>query len=349
MGLPIYRVFINNREHALLERDIWSERFVQASMLLGGKRFPIRIRYRGGHTREYPKRSYEIRTSRATYHFNAEYDDPSMIRNALSFRFFDSIHVPSPATEHCVLHINDRNAGVYLRIEGVKASFFRRRGIPVRSIIYAVNDNADFTDKSLSKKSMFSGYSLIKGGQQDCTKLSQFIHHIHVYEGEELQQYLRRHLDIENYLLWLSGAVLTGNYDGFNQNYSLFEHRTSKLYRIIPWDYEGTWGRNCYGKLVDSNLVKIHGDNKLTEKILSYRVYRQQYKALLARLLGTVFTVRRQLPIVYRMYNHIADDVYKDTNQKWSAKVFDGEPDTIRYYIENRREDIADELRKLES
>lgn len=346
MALPIYQIFINHREQALLKRDIWSERFVHASMLLGGKRIPIGIRYRGGHTREYPKKSYEIRTSHATYHFNAEYDDPSMIRNALSFKFFNSIQVPSPATEHCVLHINERSAGVYLRIEGVKASFFKRRGIPVRSIIYAINDNADFTDKTLSKKPMFSGYSLIKGSNQDRVKLSRFIRYIHLYKGDELQKYLQRYLDIGNYLRWLSGAVLTGNYDGFNQNYTLFEHRTRKLYGIIPWDYEGTWGRNCYGKLVDSNLVKIHGYNKLTEKVLSYPDYRQQYKTLLAHLLDTVFTVRRQLPIVYRLYNQISDDIYKDSSQKWSTPLFDGEPDTIRYYIENRREDIADQLRR---
>lgn len=349
MGLPVYQVFINDKEYELLKSDIWSDSFVQAYMMRGRKRIPIRIRYRGGHTREYPKKSYEIRTSRATYHFNAEYDDPSMLRNALSFRFFDSIDVPSPETQHCVLHINNKNVGVYLKIEAVKAPFFRRRGIPVRSIIYAVNDNADFTDKRLFKKSFFSGYSLIQGNEQDRAKLSQFIRNIHVHEGEKLQLYLQRNLDIDHYLRWLSGAVLTGNYDGFNQNYTLFEHRSRKVYRIIPWDYEGTWGRNCYGKLVDSNLVKIHGYNKLTEKLLSYQVYRQQYKTLLTRLLNTVFTVRRQLPVVYRMYNNIADDVYKDPQQKWSSKVFDGEPDTIRNYIENRRHDIVDQLRRLDT
>ncbi|WP_054954734.1 CotH kinase family protein [Paenibacillus dakarensis] len=349
MGLPVYQIFINSKEHELLKSDIWSDSFVSAQMLQGGKRIPIRIRYRGGHTREYPKKSYEIRTSQATYHFNAEYDDPSMIRNALSFQFFDSINVPSPGTRHCVLHINGKNAGVYLRIDGVKSSFFRRRGIPVRSIIYAVNDNADFSDKSLSKKSFFSGYSLIKGGEEDRTRLSQFIRSLHIYEGEQLQQHLQSCLDIDNYLRWLCGAVLTGNYDGFNHNYTLFEHRIRKVYRIMPWDYEGTWGRNCYGKLVDSNLVKIHGYNKLTEKILSYRVYRQQYKALLLHFLDTVFTVRRQLPVVYRMVNNIAEDVYKDPNRKWSTGVFDGEPDTIRSYIENRRQDIVDQVKRLDA
>ncbi|MCV4230679.1 CotH kinase family protein [Virgibacillus sp. LDC1] len=348
MPLPVYRVTIKDKDYEQLKSNIWSNHFVPAQLVSGGKRIPIRIRYRGGHTREYPKKSYEIKTSKYTYHFNAEYDDPSMIRNALSFQFFNSIHVPSPSTRHCVLHLNHENLGVYLNIEAVKTPFFRKRGIPVRSIIYAVNDNADFTDKRSSGKSSFSGYNLIKGSERDRVKLSNFVQQIHLKVGAELQQYLRKHLDIENYLRWLCGAVLTGNYDGFNQNYTLFEHGKTRTYRMIPWDYEGTWGRNCYGKLVDSDLVKIQGYNKLTEKILSFRPHRQRYKALLSGFLESVFTVRRQLPIVYKMHNAIADHIYKDPNHKWSDKVFDSEPDTIRKYIDQRRQDIMNQLGSLD-
>lgn len=117
---------------------------------------------------------------------------------------------------------------------------------------------------------------------------------------------------------------------------------------MIPWDYEGTWGRNCYGKIVDSNLVKIQGYNKLTEKVLSFRSHRQRYKALLSGFLESVFTVRRQLPLVYKMHDAIAADVYKDPNHKWSTKVFDAEPDTIRKYIDQRRQDILSQLGSLD-
>ncbi|ANY75869.1 spore coat protein CotH [Paenibacillus ihbetae] len=348
MPLPVYRVVIKDKDYEQLNSNIWSNRFVPGQLVVGRKKIPVRIRYRGGHTREYPKKSYEIRTSKYTYHFNAEYDDPSLIRNALSFHFFNSIRVPSPSTRHCVLTLNNENLGVYLNIEAVKTPFFRKRGIPVRSIIYAVNDNADFTDKRSMGKSPFSGYNLIKGSERDRLKLSGFIQDIHQKEGADLQQYLRKHLDIENYLRWLCGAVLTGNYDGFDQNYTLFEHGKRKTYCMIPWDYEGTWGRNCYGKLVDSNLVNIQGYNKLTEKVLSFHSHRERYKTLLSGFLESVFTVRRQLPLVYKMHDAIAADVYKDPNHKWSTKVFDAEPDTIRKYIDQRRQDIKNQLGLLD-
>lgn len=124
MTLPVYHIHVSTNEYQRLTSNIWSEAFVNGTMQMDGKQLPIRIRYRGGHTRAYEKKSFEIRTASRTFHFNAEYDDPSLLRNALSFQFFESIRVPAPATRHCVLYLNDQLAGVYVRIEGVKSSFF---------------------------------------------------------------------------------------------------------------------------------------------------------------------------------------------------------------------------------
>lgn len=348
-GLPEYRIFIDPKNEKLLQQEIWSDRYVQANMRYGGKTTPIRIRYRGGHTREYPKKSYEIRTPSIIFHLNAEYDDPSLIRNALSFHLFNSIGVPSPQTRHCLLTINGKPAGVYLQIEAVQPSFFRRRGIPVRSIIYAVNDNADFSDQKPPDKSLFSGYHLIQGGERARTKLMKFISTLQTLKGEELRSFLQARLHIDNYLRWLCGAVLTGNYDGFKQNYTLFEYGGTRLYGMIPWDYEGTWGRNCYGKSVSPGLVRIEGYNKLTEQVLSCRVYRQQYKRRLTKLLDTTFTAERLLPVVQRMQGHIAEEVSRDSGLRWNSRMFEKEEQTIKRYIEQRHRYLTGKLKTLDS
>ncbi|MEC0241115.1 CotH kinase family protein [Paenibacillus dokdonensis] len=351
MGLPVYRIVIKEKDLKQMESQIWSDRFVPATMSNGSGSEPVRIRYRGGHTREYPKKSYEIRTSRVTYHYNAEHDDPSLLRNALSFHFFNTIGVPSPATQHCVLQLNGETQGVYLRIEAVNQTFFRVRKIQVRSIIYAVNDNATFDLNKVGtdtpKSSLFSGYSLIRGTGEDRQKLIRFIRDIHAKRGRMLQKYLGGRLYMDNYLKWLSGAVLTGNYDGFQQNYTIFEYKKRKAYGFLPWDYEGTWGRNCYGKSVASDLVRIEGYNRLTGKVLAFSSYRQQYKKRLEDILASAFTVQQLMPVVRRMFNQIEDDVYRDPKYKWPRGMFISEPDVIQAYIEDRRKDIRRELQNL--
>lgn len=60
MSLPVYRVMIKDKDYEQLNSNIWSNRFVPGQLVIGGKRIPIRIRYRGGHTREYPKNPMKL-------------------------------------------------------------------------------------------------------------------------------------------------------------------------------------------------------------------------------------------------------------------------------------------------
>ncbi|MBB6023395.1 spore coat protein H [Paenibacillus sp. JGP012] len=350
MALPVYHITVSDNEYQQLTSNIWSDTFVNGTMQMHGKQLPIRIRYRGGHTRGYVKKSFEIRTSSRTFHFNAEYDDPSLLRNALSFQFFESIRVPAPSTRHCVLYFNGELLGVYVRIEGVKSFFFRQRRMPVRSIFYAVNDNASFSlspGSSNSGTDLLSGYCLIRGNMEDRQRLRRFIQQLNGKSKMDLFRFLQSRVDINNYLRWLSGAVLTGNFDGFHQNYTWYEKEKSRKYGILPWDYEGTWGRNCYGAKVNPNLVRIQGYNKLTGRLLAFRTFRGQYKKLMKQHLERAFTEKRVMPLVYRLHDEIKEDVRNDPYMKWPMDVFLSEPEKIRTYVKERREHVSAALRQL--
>ncbi|GIP35743.1 CotH kinase family protein [Paenibacillus sp. J2TS4] len=351
MSLPIRHVIIRDPQLDLLQKDVWSKKFVDAYILNQDSREPIKLRHRGGHTREYPKRSYEIVMDKETYHWNAEYDDPSMIRNALSFQFFQWIGVPSPQTRPVRLYMNGQNLGVYLEIEAVDRRFFRRRGISVQSIFYAINDNANFgvidPDTSRRKHSLFDGYELILGGNKSRLQLQSFISKLNTLSGQRLSTFLSSNLDIENYLRWLAGAVFTGNYDGFDHNYTLYRHKSRGIYRMVPWDYEGTWGRNCYGKPCGSDLVRITGYNHLTKKLLEYPRVRKRYKAILEDILKTHFTTRRIMPVIHQLHSKISPYIYRDHGRKWSFSTFHGEPDFMRNYIVERRKLIAKDMTRL--
>lgn len=351
MALVEYHIVIDASERERMQKQIWSGTFVRGRLLYGGRNVPIRVRYRGGHTRDYPKKSYEIRIGGKTYHFNAEYDDPSLMRNALSFRFFQSIGVSSPYTRHCLLRLNGQSQGVYLQIEAVNRAFFRRRSIPAATLVYADNDSANFSRISpqtgKTKQTLFEGYKQMIGSRAGRLKLQRFIDRLHRLRGKRLRSFLRRRLDIDNYLRWLAGAVLTGNYDGFDQNYAFYEHKRTGRYRIVPWDYEGTWGRNSYGLPCASDLVRVDGYNALTEKLLADPTVRRRYRDLLDRLVSVEFTESSLMPVVHRLHAAIREDVRRDSTRQWSFAVFDGEPEWIRRYIRERRRVVQRELTRL--
>ncbi|MBJ6363864.1 CotH kinase family protein [Paenibacillus sp. GCM10012307] len=351
-ALPLRSIHIDSNEiKRMQEEDVWSTRFIQVTLEMDGIAMPARIRHRGGHTRLYPKKSYEVVLDNGTaLQWNAEYDDPSMLRNALSFHYFNTIGVEAPGTKHCNVEWNGQPLGVYLEIESVDQAFFERRGLECRSIHYAVNDSANFrlTDPITRKRktSWYEGYELKLGKKADRSRLIAFIRKLHQTKGRELRSHLLERLDTPQYLKWLAGAVLTGNYDGFDQNYALYEVKQGGKYRIAPWDYEGTWGRNCYGKPCGAELVRVQGYNRLTKLVLAVPTCRSYYRNLLTELLDTSFTERELGPLVQAMHQSIAQNIQRDVTRKWSYTAFENEYSMIMNYIRERRRVIQKELKQ---
>jgi spore coat protein H len=352
MALPVIMLKISESASDELDRNLWNNRFVTASIRTEGKSAPIKLRYRGGHTRGYPKRSYEVVLAGRTYHYNAEYDDPSLIRNALSFAFFTMLGVSAPRTKHVHLYRNGESLGIYLEIEGVEKSYFGRRGTQAAALFYAVNNRADFSlyepDSGDLKPSLLVGYEHRFGGSAEKERLVRFIRGLNQREGKASAAFIGARLDVDNYLRWLAGAVLTGNYDGFEQNYAIYRDRSGGKFRIIPWDYEGTWGRNCYGVPVASDLVEVTGYNRLTEALLNDASFRRRYKEILRWALAEPFTEDRLLPKARKMLARLTLTRKSDEERwsRWDYEEFTGEMKVIRNYIRERRAIIAREIRR---
>ncbi|RED64158.1 CotH kinase family protein [Cohnella lupini] len=351
MPIPIRAITISDAASWELEKNLWNDEFVPAKMTVNGVAVSVKIRHRGGHTRDYPKRSYEVVNKNQTVHYNAEFDDPSAIRNALSFAFFPMIGVPTQKAKHVLLKMNGRSLGVYLEIEAVERSFFRKRKIGASSLFYAVNNRADFglysPDSDRLKSSLTSGYEHRFGDSSEKVKLAAFIKGINVRNGKQAESFIRSRLDVSNYLRWLTGAVLTGNYDGFEQNYAIYRSGGTDKFRMIPWDYEGTWGRNCYGRLVDSDMVQVTGYNFLTRKMLKYSSFRNQYQSTLRTALAGPFTETRIMPLANRMLGQISPYIREDRARKWSYADFLGESGVIHNYIKERRSIVKKEMAYL--
>lgn len=351
MTIPIKELRLGAAASLALENNLWSNRYVAAMLHDGRRAMPVKVRYRGGHTRGYPKRSYEVVANGIVSHYNAEYDDPSMIRNALSFAFFNKIGVPAPKSKHVRLFVNGEPAGVYLEIEGVGRPFFRRRGISANALFYAVNNDADFglfgSSSGERKSSLLSGYEHRFGGPAEKSKLIAFIRELNEEDNARAVKRTLARLDVDHYLRWLAGAVLTGNYDGFEQNYAIYRSGRTGRYRIAPWDYEGTWGRNCYGKVVDSNMVSLTGYNHLTRMLMEQRPIRTRYARLLKRFINGPFTERRLMADADAMMTRLAPYIREDNSQKWSYREFKGESSRIRAYIRERREKVKAELSRI--
>ena len=351
MSLPVLSLQLEEKALLRLERNPRADRFVEAVLVEAGQTASVRVRYRGNHNRKYPKRSYDILSAGRIRHFNAEYNDPSMIRNALSFRFMNRIGVPAPRTRFCVLKVNGGPPGVYVELESVDREFFRERGMDAAMLAYAENDDAHlglfYAGTRKRKASLFEGYRLVIGGEGERRRWESFIFLLNLLDGPNLETYLLRHLDVERYLRWLAGAVLTGNEDAFDHNYAVYRDAAGGKYAFVPWDYEGSWGRDCYGSKTPADAVRVTGYNRLTARLLDLPSFRRRYRDLLAMILDEHFREDILVPVIRGMLEEILPDLRRTAGNRRPASAAPWELRVMARYIRARRKCVLDEIGRL--
>ncbi|WP_064094052.1 CotH kinase family protein [Rossellomorea aquimaris] len=357
--MPLYRLFLQPEDVKELKSDIWCDEPVAGSLRIDKKKFDIDIVYRGSHTRKFNKKSYYVSFYKPKtflgakeWHLNAEYRDPSLIRNKLSLDFFSSIGVCSPKSQHVFLVINGKQEGVYLQLESVDEQFIINRNKAAGSIFYAIDGDANFSlmsdlDKEV-KKNLLLGYEQKCGNKEDRNVLEDFIYSINTLLPSEFEKKIEKYIDVDKYLAWLAGVVCTQNYDGFVHNYSLYVSGETGKIEIIPWDYDATWGRDVNGKAMDYDYVRIQGFNTLTARLLAVNSFRKSYKYLLTSILTNQFTPEFMEPKVNSLHEYIRPYLSKDPYKKDDISLFDQEPQFILKFIKDRREYLIQNMKLLD-
>jgi spore coat protein H len=357
--LPTYYLYIHPNDLKELRSDIWCEDPVQGSLKIDKKKLDIDLVYRGSHTRKFKKKSYNIRFYQPKFflgakeiHLNAEYKDISLMRNKLSFDFFTSIGVIAPKTRHVFLNINGKSEGLYLQLESVDEQFFQKRNYPLSAIFYAVDGDANFSllsdlDKDV-KESLELGYEMKYGTEEDTGYLQELIYKINTLPRDDFEQSIQGYVNVNQYLRWLAGVIFTQNYDGFVHNYSLIRNKETGLFEVSPWDYDGTWGRDVNGKVMEYDYVRVEGFNTLTARLLDIQTFRKEYRSIIEEILLTEFTVEKMKPKIEELYETLRPYVIKDPYIQHQLSKFDQEPEFILNFIRDRSNYIRENLHKFE-
>lgn len=352
-------ISVTPEQLAKLNHNVRAEIWIPAVLRLDQDECEIKLAYRGSHTRKFPKKSFQIKfISPDIYkgvkeiHLNAEYADPSLIRNKLSFDFFSRIGAMSPQANHVLLYINEIFAGIYLMIESVDKHFLQKRNLSDGPIYYAINSNANFSllhPKTTDvKDSLESGYLRKYGVASDDAHLRELIYKINTTPVVQFQAEIEKLLDVKNYLQWLAGAVCTQNFDGFIHNYALYRDHKKEKFSIIPWDYDATWGRNVNGNELNHTYLPLEGYNTLSARLLDVPSFRLSYCELLQSIFRDHFTVLELEPEIIKLQQLILKFVRLDPHRKHSVDMIEAERGFILTFIEKRRTFLMESLESFQ-
>jgi spore coat protein H len=328
----------------------------------GGEWLEAAARIRGAHSRRFPRKSLQVDMgarrladeppaghSVRRIHLNADFIDPTLMRSALSYQLFEQVGAPAPLCRHAFVTISGGHAGLYVALESVDRDFCRRRGWEPGAIFYAVNRNANFaltspTTQSL-KQPLDLGYRTVHGA--DTAPLRRMLMDINLASDRGFAAAAERWIDVDGYLRWLMVAVFVGNRDGFMHNYALCRAPETGRFRVIPWDYDATWGIDINGRPARLDRVPLVGWNQLSKRLLSNAQYRRRYQQLFLAALDGPLSPAAIDPMIDKMSTDLLPWLDKDPLRSVDKNRFPGEVKALNGWARDRRNQLLSELAAL--
>lgn len=320
------------------------------------------IRIRGAHSRRFPKKSLQLDFpdrrlpdsppdghTVKRIHLNADYIDPTLMRTALCFTLFDRMGVPAPSWRHVQVTVSGEQAGTYVALESVDGDFCRRRGWPQGSLFYAINRNANFGlvspfSREL-KQPLEAGYKPLF--RADPAPIRSMLTDLNLASERAFPRTAERWIDLDLYFRWLMVAVFVGNRDGFVHNYALYQHPEDGRFRLIPWDYDATWGVDVNGRPARLDRVPVGGWNKLSWRLLQNPRYRGAYRDRFLEALAGPLSPEQTLPEIDKLCARLEPWIDSTRHESEATPAYQVEVDRLRWWATERASLLQKQLADL--
>jgi spore coat protein CotH len=209
---------------------------------------------------------------------NNGYNDPTYMRETISYNVMRNLGLPAPQTAYVNLYINDSLHGLYTMVEQVDSEFLEQNFTDPDGDLYKPDD-AD--DEGLVGHDLvwidddFSSYTAIElKTNEDVTgntAIMSFLNEIN--NGNDYDAVM----DADAMLRYLAASTVMGNLDSYQgtlaHNYYLYEE--SGQFSIIPWDLNESFGTFSMGcgdvseLYIDEPTQEALSDRPLIEVLLS--------------------------------------------------------------------------------
>ena len=182
--------------------------------------------------------------------FNNNYNDPSYMRETISYNVMRELGLAAPRTSFVNLYINEELHGLYTMVEQVNEEFLEENFSDSTGDLYKPDDtdNEGLVGHDLVWiDAAFDSYTAIElKTNEDTTENTALISFLdEINNGSDYDTVL----DSDAMLRYLAASTVMSNLDSYqgtlSHNYYLYEQ--DNLFSIIPWDFNESFGTFTMG------------------------------------------------------------------------------------------------------
>ncbi|MBI4584907.1 MAG: CotH kinase family protein [Planctomycetes bacterium] len=255
--------------------------------------------------------------------------DPSYLSEYLGNGLFAAALVPAARVGFARVHLNDRDLGLYVLVEGISRDFLSRHFLDPGGNLYEgpgeVSDELD-TDS--------------RGGQSDRSDLRALHQAAQDPDPKERLSRLEKVLDLDRFLSFLAVELMTWHWDGYAigvNNYRIYDDPSSGRMTFLPHGSDQLF-QNSHAEL----LPEIRG--LVARAVLNTDEGRRRYRERIQILLDQAFTlknIRRRadaaLAAIQPVLKEIGEEAAKEHQE--TARNFFAQ-------IAERLDDVREQVKK---
>ncbi len=172
--------------------------------------------------------------------------DPSYIHEALTYRLFRAVGVPTPRVGYANVTLNGRNYGLHLNVETVDTTMLSRWGLTNTHLYKGGVPN--FPE-------LYSGYEpyfqVEDGSETNRQDLTKFLDTMTYFSGEQWWDEITQIANMKEITLDIAAEAFVGHWDGYpynlNNYYITFDE--DGYAHMLPWGVDQTWngGMDYFG------------------------------------------------------------------------------------------------------
>jgi len=331
-------------------------------------KFKASIKTRGGFSIQFDKTSYEIDLKSDLplcnlpadddWILNANYIDKTFIRHTFAYDLFKEMSPNNYAAQYryVELFIDDIYEGLYVLMEKIdksslqlskedeEAVIWKEPHVFRKEKIYKVQDSLNPQQQIYPKI-----YSSDKSFMLDTLRTL-----VLDSSDKDFEFGMAQFFDLNNIIDWHLLLLISNNNDGIVKNFYLYKRDKTSPFRIVPWDYDHSLGRDGDN---EKNLDRFLDLKRsiLFDRLLEHQWYTRQLKAKwiaynnqnLLSVNGLVARVNALEKIVKPLAERNFQKWPLDSKWYYDKNGFDQENELIKTFIAKRHSLLVDYFTNL--